>query len=383
MQNSTRHTFQKFLNKLHLDHWERRYKSLLTKVLGLLIRDKPLKAIPFDAIKKILIIRQHNELGDMLCAVPVFRALRERFPHAHISLVASHVNYEIVLHTPYLDEVLLYDRVGFFKFCKRLKSHRYDLAVVPATVSISMTSDALSYFSGARFRVGPNSLNGSANPTFFFHNIRDDLDWHNEPNEHQTERNLDLLRPLGISTSDLSVVIGLTDEEKEFGREFLERHRSNHSVAVGFHPGAGKPSHRWPADRFALLADRFASEHNALIVITAGPMDDEPLEVMISKLRSPFVLVKNFSIRQVAAIIDRLQLYVTNDTGTMHVAGATSASVLSLFGPSNPYEWAPLGEKNRFIAAKGGNLQSLSIDQVYEVAVELIEKQTTKSLTSN
>ena len=92
-------------------------------------------------------------------------------------------------------------------------------------------------------------------------------------------------------------------------------------------------------------------------------IDDEPAGEMLSRLTVPFHLVKNQPIRDVAAIIDALDCYVTNDTGVMHLAGATSPHVLALFGPTDPLQWAPVGGKNRYVLGRGGEINTITIEE--------------------
>lgn len=370
---------QEILNRLHARRLEKFLKHAVSTVLGLFLSHERVTEVPLDTIRNILVIRQHNQLGDMLCAVPLLRALRERLPEAHIVLVASPVNYEVMLHNPFVDEVILYNKFQFLgspihlaRFYRKLRARRYDLAVVPSTVSMSFTSDATAYLCGARYRIGASSLNGVENVAARFFNLPVTAEWKAEFSVHQTERNLEFVRRIGINTDDLSVVVRLTDEEVKTADEFLLPHLKKNQIAIGFHPGAGKPQNRWPAERFACVADRLASEIDALLVITAGPMDDEPVQQMVKNLRSGYLLVKGKSIREVAAIIDRLSLFVTNDTGVMHVAGATSTHVLALFGSSDPYQWAPRSRRHRFLLAPNHDINSLTEEEVHDAAVEMI-----------
>jgi ADP-heptose:LPS heptosyltransferase len=370
---------QEILNRLHARRLEKFFKHSLSTLLGLFLPRKHVAEVPLDTIRNILVVRQHNELGDMLCAVPLLRALRERLPGAYIALVASPVNYEVMVHNPFVNEVILYDKFEFFrspthlfKFYSKLRERQYDLAVVPSTVSMSFTSDAMAYLCGARYRIGASSLNGTENIASHFFNLPVCAEWKPETSVHQTERNLEFARRIGIDTDDLSIVIRLTDEEKKNADSFLQPHLGEKRYAIGFHPGAGKPQNRWPAERFAHVADRLVSELDALLVISAGPTDDEPVERMLATLRSEYVL-KGKGIREVAAIIDRLALFVTNDTGVMHVAGATSTRVLSLFGPSDPYQWAPKSQRHRFLVSRNHDINSIGEEEVFSTAMEMLQ----------
>ncbi|HUL43653.1 MAG TPA: glycosyltransferase family 9 protein [Bacteroidota bacterium] len=350
---------------------EDQFKIKLLKILTPLFRKKPVQSLLGRSFSSILVVRQHDQLGDMICLSPLLSALRKRFPASRIVLVTSPVNHDIMLHHPSVDEVVAYQKkvfwknpLAFFSFVRKLRKNRFDLAVVPVTVSLSVTSDLIARFSGATYIVGASSLNGLANPAAAFHSIGIDLKWEVTSHVHQTLRNLQVLRPLDIGEASLSCTLGLTQEERRLAREFVRPMKERFDLLVGLHPGAGKPPNRWHDSHFAEVANRLFSEHHAGIFITAGPMDDIPFENMLARVRCPNGVVRNKPIRHVAAILNELDLFITNDTGLLHIAGAVSTQVLALFGPTDPLQWAPVGKKNRFIQSKDGDINSITEEQV-------------------
>ena len=362
-----------------LEKLEEYLKKLFVALLGAVVRPGKATILPKELIKNILVVRQHDQLGDMLCAVPLLRALRTNFPSAHITLVAGEKNYEIMLNHPYLNGVLKYDKRSYFKnpftlwnFFRLLRESAFDLAVVPSTVSISLTSNLIALLSGATVRIGPKGLHGIPHASSLCFNTAVDLDWSATPGKHQTLRNLDILSPLGIGTDDLAPIIGFTSEEIEFSKKYLSQFRSQHAYLIGIHPGAGKVKNRWRPECFALLANQLQEKQNAGVIITAGPMDDEALNQMLQHLKCNHVLVHNKPIRHVAAIIDQLDLFITNDTGIMHVAAATRSALLALFGPTDPEQWAPKGQKNHYISAKNANIDTIPGDLVYDATCQIL-----------
>jgi ADP-heptose:LPS heptosyltransferase len=124
----------------------------LFRILGRSEKPVNISDIEPSKVKNILIVRQHNQLGDMLCSVPLFAAIRKRFPDAHITLVASPINYEILFSdiNPFIDKVITYRKSPFknlIEFYKELKNHDYQIGIVPSTVSISRTSHFINFFS--------------------------------------------------------------------------------------------------------------------------------------------------------------------------------------------------------------------------------------------
>jgi len=173
---------------------------------------------------RIFVIRQHNQLGDMLCVVPLLRALRLRYPESWISLLASPVNYEPMVGNRYVDEVIKFDKrefVGreggsllhFPGYVRLLRKKRFDVAVVPSTVSTSFTSDLLAFLSGAQVRIGAGSIQGVPNPSAFFFTHPRDLDWRGLKDYHQVRRNMDIWPDRFGDESDLTIEITLTEDE--------------------------------------------------------------------------------------------------------------------------------------------------------------------------
>ena len=362
---------------------ERALKQLLAAFLRILLGSRHAAGFYPGLHSRILIIRQHNQLGDMLCVVPLLRALRADLPDAHITVMASPVNYDVMANNRYVDDIIKFDkseftgRIGwklyrFPGYALQLRKRGFDIVLVPSTVSTSFTSDLLAYLSGARIRIGAGSIDGKDNPSSFFFTHPRELDWRNTLASHQVQRNMDIWpNPLSRSV-DPSLEMTLTKEELIDGKSFIDSVLSGFKRVIIYHPGAGKLLNRWPARAFAAVAAELAAIEDAATIVTSGPMDEEPVNEMRSTLQAPVHLVSNQPIRRVASILRFADLVVSNDTGIMHVAAAVGTPVLSLFGPTDPAQWAPLGSRHRYLLGKGGDIRAIPIRSVVECAREML-----------
>ncbi|MCI0514328.1 glycosyltransferase family 9 protein [candidate division KSB1 bacterium] len=367
-------------DRLGMRRLNRHLKILLFKSLGFIFRRRKATPLALNSIQKILIVKQHNQMGDMLCSTPLFRALRLRFPRAHLTLIAGQENETVVKEHPDLNEVIVFHKLnfladprGFWRFLRQIRAPKYDLGIVPATVSMSVTSDLICWLSGARYRLGVHKLDGETSPAGFLFNLPVSVDWR-ATHKHQIERNLDLLRAIGIESTALAPSIGISNAAREIAEKFLNDHVQPDARIIGFHPGAGKIPNRWEAQRFAQLADILARRHQVKIFITSGPSDATVVAEMTGALKQPAVICQGFTIQQVAALMQRMILYITNDTGTMHLAAAVGVPTLSLFGPTDPYQWAPRGEMHRFLAGQQGSIQTIQLDDVLETAEQMLQR---------
>ncbi len=344
-------------------------------------------------VKNILIVRQHNQLGDMLCSVPLFAAIRKRFPNAHITLVASPINYEILFSdiNPFIDKVITYRKASakeLKEFYSELRHHNYQIGIVPSTVSISRTSHFINYFSGARVRAGVRSIDGKLNKVEYLLNVKKDFSW--DPVKlHQVDRNLEVGALIGcvLTAEEIAGVrIHLSNEEKEFAAGFMKsKFPSDNKPVIAFHPGAGKIPNRWSASNFVSLMKLLASESDAEILITSGTIDKPVVDEVASGLESlgiSYVILDNTPIRKLGAVLKLTDLYITNDTGTMHVAGGVNARVLSLFGPTHGYEWAPRGDGKVFIQSPTMDINDITVNEVFESASRMLRESLHGAIAS-
>lgn len=360
---------------------------MILKILKFFLNSKVISKEDIDtaSVKNILVVRQHNQLGDMLCSVPLFAALRKKFPDAKITLVASPINYDILFSeiNPYIDDVIVYNKSTaghLFNFFKKLRSKKFDLGIVPSTVSISRTSHFINYFSGAKIRIGVKRINELYNNVEFLLNIKSEFDW-DKRKLHQTDRNVEIGKQIGcILTPDeiKKVTIKLSTEELYFADDYLKSNFPDKSKKIiAFHPGAGKIPNRWSQDNFVDLIIKLNRTYNSYVLLTSGSIDKEitdSIKKRLSLVNIECTVLENTPIRKVGAVISKTNLYVSNDTGTMHVGAMVNAKVIGLFGPTNAFEWSPVNEQGTFIQSKTKNINDITVEEVYNKAIELIEK---------
>lgn len=324
-------------------------------------------------ITNILIVKQHNQLGDMLCTFPMFASVRAKYPNAHITLIASPDNIDIVdsASEPYFNEVILYDKKNIIGFYRKFSARKYDLAIVPSTVAFSRTSHIIALISGAKVRVGVSSADGRRNKSAFMLNIKNDFYW-DKNKVHQTRRFLDISSQIACKTNDEILNSGIHHSEKEFQKaeDFLQSAFPDSSIPIiGFHPGAGKLPNRWDIHKFAELIKFTKNTFECNILITSGEMDIE----VIGRLKElldidgiNYKIAENFSIREISAILSEIKLYITNDTGTMHTAVYSDTPVIALFGPTNGWEWGPYRDDQIYIQSPTENINDITVDEVAE-----------------
>lgn len=320
--------------------------------------------------KNFLIIRQHNQLGDMLAGVSLFRAIKEKYPDCKITVIASPANYQAVKKNRYIDTLVNFNKkrlFSIFYFLRLIGVLRkgYDVVIVPVVVSISFTSNLLARLSKSTIRIGPESLEGKTNKSAYFFDRLVKLDWRHQPDSNVADRILDIVRPFGINTNNYRSEISFEKKDLLTAEKFIKTlDYTKKEILIGIHVGAGKPPNRWSLNKYIELIEKLKKEYAVCFYLTGSSADKEELDYMKKNLPFEIKVFLNHSIAEVAALVSKTHLFITNDTGIMHVAGATNTPQISIFGPTNPFNWAPVGA-NKIFLRKSEFIDDITVDDVY------------------
>jgi ADP-heptose:LPS heptosyltransferase len=358
---------------------EKRGKRLLIRLASRAVKTAPYtpQAVRASDPRRILVVRQHNQMGDMLLATPAYRAIKESFGPVEVGVVTAPINRDVLVGHPYVDDVFTYnnrDLFGTLRMIRAIRRHRYDLVIILHTVSFSFTSALIGLLSGARIRVGSTSRPfGNALSEAFYHlelplPAPDELAGMNE-----AEHNLYPLRVLGIDTEDISPLIVPSSANRSWALDFLGRTTMEGRKRLVVHPGAGKAGNVWPPENFADVVNKLNERFPVDVCVIKGPRDEAHVEAFGRAARAPYVLVEKRPIGDVAALLERADLALCNDTGIMHVSCAVGAKTLAVFGPTDPVRWAPRCANLSFVRAEGGDLRRLGVGPVLEKAQVLLE----------
>lgn len=333
-----------------------------------------------NSVQRILLVVRH-QLGDMLCSVPMMRSIRSYYPEAEITLVtkkSTFFNEIFENNNSPVNNVLLYEN-GFEKFMdllKILREKKIELAIIPSSVIFSASNHLMVYYSNAKYRVGVRSKDFVQNKIGYTLNIKNDFLWDSKK-IHQIERNLDVIRQIGIEPKDNIITLSITTDQNNFANEFFQTNFPDSTKKViGLHPGAAKEQNVWSQDSFAELMKLLFDRTGAYFYISEGPADKKYVENLenILKQKYPEIVFAKYcgELMKNAAIISKNSLFISNDTGIMHLASGFKLPVIGLFGPTKAYEWGPLGKNKASIQASGGNIKNINISGVFETSIGIL-----------
>lgn len=291
---------------------------------------------------KIVIVRA-SRIGDFLCAVPAFRALRCALPQAEFSIITLPLLRDLVERSPYFDKYIEFPGYPgiaeqFFEarrateFFRQRQLENYDLAL---------------QMQGSGVYSNPFTLLLGAKQTAGFIREGDGrglLDvaaiW--QLQAHEVRRNLALPLALGVDLQGEDLEFPLWPDDYAAADVLLAGLKR---PIFGLHPSARDLTRRWPLERFVAVGRELLQKYGGSVVIVGEPSDCEAFDEMARQIGENCLnLAGQTSLVVLGAVISRLDLFVTNDTGPAHIAYALKKPSVVIFGSADPRLNGPLGD---------------------------------------
>lgn len=290
---------------------------------------------------KRIVVTFLMHLGDVILTTPFLHVLRQAAPQSHITFVMDEKLKEVMQYNPNIDSIVTIDKKGrdnSISALRRIAHELRDKEGRPDVVINIHPNERTSFFAWAlhgKITVGMSH--------FLFRPFMTKYTRLDRKTRHAADMYINVLEQLGVKdTSNKGLEIYTSPEWDKKVTEFYESHGvCDVDTVIGFNVGSAVPEKRWPKERFAAVADYFA-DHGYKIVFFGGPMDEDMVADVVAQMKhTPIVATGKFSLGELAAAIHRCSLFITNDSGPMHVAVSQHVPLVALYGPSNPKFYGP------------------------------------------
>lgn len=323
---------------------------------------------------KILIIPQFTRIGDLVCVTPIFREIKNKYPDSYLAVVATPKNAGIIKNNPRIDEIIIFEDdeylkfFGLFRLFKKIRDKKFDWGVC---VSADTMGTLL-----ALYGLIPNKVKIIRQERSLSEILSD---WMNNyqikyvAGDYLPKLYLKTLNFLGIESENIKKEVFTLKVGNEKAEKFLKEKNINPSdLVIGIGTTAGNKIKEWPLERFKELAEKLKKEYGVKII---------------------FLNPNDFSLEELPSLMKRFNLFISSDTGPIHIADALGVSLIDIIGPVDPADQAPQGE-NRiilkppetikptiFAMRPAGDSQetkwateSVSVEQVFDVCKNFFDK---------
>lgn len=326
---------------------------------------------------KILVINLMPAIGELLFVTPVFKVINQAFPEAAVDALISKDVRQICLYNPYINKIISFDKRGrqagiidHFKLIRKIRKTQYDLVI---NLNPSERASLLAAFSGG------GKVCGFASKSFkrFFspYLIKD-------RSIHSADCYLKALREIGIpNTIDNKLEMEYDQQSQATADQIWHKKNLQNQIVVGIHPGANWRSKRWKPEYLAKLSDMLHQD-GIKTVFFGGPADIEIVEkvVTLAKIK-PVTLTGKLNLLELAAVIKKCSVFLSGDSGPMHIAVSQQVPVVALFGPTSPVRYGPYHSPHIVIQPniniltgedKKKYMEYISPGQVYQAVCSLL-----------
>ncbi|MBN1848271.1 MAG: lipopolysaccharide heptosyltransferase II [Deltaproteobacteria bacterium] len=296
-------------------------------------------------------IRATNWIGDTVMSLPAMEAVRKIFPNAFIAVLARPWVLPLIEHLPAVDQIIPFQKKGgilgdvgdVIRISRRLRKMQFDLALL---FQNAFEAALIAYLSGVKYRIG---FNTDGRRFLLSHVICKD---HDIRKQHQVEHYLAILRAMGweAETKDPVVIINDKDMDTAHARLLSQGIKPDDRL-IGLSPGAiFGPAKRWPAERFAVIGDWVVERWGAKTVLVGSTGEKDICKTVTRFMKNTAInLCGQTTLGEVMAVIKRCNLFITNDSGLMHVAAAMDVPTVAIFGSTDHVATGPRGRKARIV----------------------------------
>ena len=302
-------------------------------------------------MNRILVIRG-GAIGDFILTLPALKALREACPHAKIEILGyKHIAVlaENRFYAQAVRSIEYGSLSGFFAKNSELPAELADY-FASFDLIISYLYDPDGVFESNLRRCGvKNLLWGPARIV--------------ETRDHAARQLARPIEELGIRVVDLTERIFLSEEDRQFDREFLQTPRQ---PIIAIHPGSGSKEKNWPLQNWIELFSRehwHVEDRPSLIVISGEADKAQTAELERTWKHRNIRFAKHLPLPHLAAVLEH-SIFIGHDSGISHLAAAAGANCILLFGPTDPNVWAPRNENVQVVGAESGRLNDLETGSV-------------------
>lgn len=302
--------------------------------------------LSIEKINKILVVRI-DRLGDIAMSTPAFKAIRDVFPHSHITLLAARMSRDLVEAMPTFDRIIYFDapwvvkKQGgaikrLLKTIKKLRKEKFDLAV---DLRGDFRNNILMFFCNAKYRIGYD-ITGSQ---FLLTDVVPLGE-----NHHPVNMGFSLIQYLSPQNKkNHKMSLWVTQSDRKLATEFLKQNNlanSNHDLIAIIHPGARWYGRRWTIEGYAEIADGLIEEYGAKVIFTGSCDESKLTQDIVSLMRcKPIIATGKISLRQFLVLLERSNVFIGVDSGPMHMAVAMGTKVIALLGPARVESIGPYG----------------------------------------
>lgn len=302
-----------------------------------------------------ILVRSQNWIGDVVIATASFRCIRRSFPDASISVVAKPWVIPILAHNPHIDEIIEYDGKGVHKgtpgmlrLTRYLRTRQFKGAIL---LQRAFEAALIAFLARIPQRMGYTT---DARGFLLTHKARAAKEEFNIP---RLEHDLRLLEGFGLKVGKKEPLLPVGRDQKGGAeRRLRELGIGMDEPLVGFSPGAvGSELKRWYPERFAELARRIGEACSVKVLLFGGPDEQQLGDEICRMAANPGVvnLAGHTSLEEAIALIGLCGMFVTNDSGLMHVAAALDVPLVCIFGPTDPDRTAPWSQRYVLVRDEG------------------------------